>query len=93
MQAAAEEADNSCSTSGREYLAYFLHRHLDFRLPEIDSLVELAGQGKAAQSRWRQPFGGHFYSPFWYLRLPSDTVAHLIAERSILLKVCLMDAA
>ncbi len=86
---AAEEAGNSCSTSGREYLAYFLHRHLDFRLPEIDSLIELAGQGKASQSRWRQPFGGHFYSPFWYLQLPSDAVAHEVAERSILLKVSL----
>ncbi|CAL8463394.1 g2928 [Coccomyxa elongata] len=75
-----------CSTSGREYLAYFLHRHLDFRLPEIDSLIELAGQGKLTQSRWRQPYGKHFYSPFWYLQLPSDAVAQEVAARSILLK-------
>jgi hypothetical protein len=80
---------NNCSTSGQEqeYLVYFCHRHLDFRLPEIEALLDGAGYGGAVKDRWRQPFGGRFYSPFWYLRLPSDYAAQKIAERSILLKV------
>lgn len=88
IQSSCADGSEECSTSGREYLAYFLHRHLDFRLPEIDSLLELAGQGKLMQSRWRQPYGKHFYSPFWYLQLPSEAVAQEVAARSILLKVC-----
>ena len=82
----AEASGQHCSTSGREFLAYFMHRHLDFRLAETDALLELAGH-KAAPGRWRLPHGGLAYSPFWYLTLPSDEVARQIVARSILLKV------
>lgn len=27
----------------REYLCYFYHRHLDFRIPEVEALAEVAG--------------------------------------------------
>ena len=76
-----------CSTSGREYLAYFMHRHLDFRLAEVDSLMEALGV-PSAPGRWRQPYGGQQYSPFWYLTLPSDEVARQLTQKSILLKAC-----
>ena len=34
----------SSLTSGRcRYLCYFLHRHLEFRLPEVESLAAMAG--------------------------------------------------
>ena len=74
-----------CSTSGREYLAYFMHRHLDFRLAEVDALMEGLGM-PPTPSRWRQPYGGQQYSPFWYLTLPSDEAARRLTHRSILLK-------
>ena len=73
------------STSGREYLAYFLHRHLDFRLPELESLVGY--EDSNACFSWRKPFGGCIYSPFWYLTLPSEGFARQLCSRSMLLKV------
>ena len=73
------------STSGREYLAYFLHRHLDFRLPELESLLDY--EDKSISYSWRKPFGGLIYSPFWYLRLLSDDVARKLCDRVLLLKV------
>ena len=81
----AEVSGQECSTSGREYLAYFMHRHLDFRLAEADSLLEALGL-PPAPGRWRQPYGGQRYSPFWYLTLPSDEVARRLTQKSILLK-------
>ena len=79
-------ASSECaSTSGREYLAYFLHRHLDFRLPELESLIEY--EDKNACFNWKKPFGGCIYSPFWYLTLPSDGFARQLCSRSMLLKV------
>ena len=82
----AVASGQAASTSGREYLAFFMHRHLDFRLAETDALIELAGHA-ASPARWRLPHGGLAYSPFWYLRLPSDAVARQVVGRSILLKV------
>ena len=37
--------DNAASGDGVELLCYFLHRYLDFRLPEVTSLAEMAGAG------------------------------------------------
>lgn len=31
------------ATKDEEYLCYFYHRHLDFRIPEVESLAEMAG--------------------------------------------------
>ena len=79
------------STSGREYLAYFLHRHLDFRLPELESLLDY--EDKSISYSWRKPFGGLIYSPFWYLRLLSDDVARKLCDRVLLLKVKMHSAS
>ena len=38
-------------------------------------------------AQWREPFGGHQDSPFWYLRLPSEEVAQRLCERTMLIKV------
>ena len=81
----ADTSGQGASTSGREYLAYFLHRHLDFRLPELESLIDFEDKGIGYS--WRKPFGDLIYSPFWYLRLPSDEIARKLCKRVLLLKV------
>ncbi len=74
--------------AGREYLAYFLHRHLDFRLPELESLIDF--EEREISYTWRKPFGETLYSPFWYLRLPSDDTAKKLCNRVLLLKVSVL---
>ena len=69
------------------YLAYFMHRHLDFRRQELQALADLHGCGDTV--RWRKPFGDIEHSPLWYVWLPSDALASRIAERSILTKAIL----
>ena len=67
-----------------KYLCYFIHRHLDFRLPELESLAQLAGYHEPLN--WSQPPGGHHKdSPFYYVDLPNDDVARAIGTRSELL--------
>ena len=66
------------------YLAYFMHRHLDFRRQELQALADLHGCGDTV--KWRKPFGDIEHSPLWYVWLPSDELASKIAERSILTK-------
>ncbi|KAG1669595.1 hypothetical protein FOA52_006368 [Chlamydomonas sp. UWO 241] len=65
------------------YLVYFVHRLLDFRLPDVEAVASSVGVpvGRVA---WRQPFGDEFMSPCWYIRLPSDAVVQQVAERSML---------
>ena len=69
------------------YLAYFMHRHLDFRRQELQALADLHGCGDTV--RWRKPFGDIEHSPLWYVWLPSDALASKIAERSVLTKAIL----
>lgn len=66
------------------YLCYFLHRHLDFRAAEFESLAQLAGVG--AEVKWRKPHGDVEHSPFWYVWLPSEEKAREIMSRCILTK-------
>ena len=81
----AVNSGQGASTSGSEYLAYFLHRHLDFRLPELESLIDY--EDKSISYSWRKPFKGLIYSPFWYLRVPSEEIAKKLCNRVLLLKV------
>ena len=37
--------DDAAAGDGVELMCYFLHRYLDFRLPEVTSLAEMAGAG------------------------------------------------
>ncbi len=66
-----------------KYLCHFLHRHLDFRRSELESLAALAGVGPLW---WDAPLGGQPLSPFWRVHLPNDDAARRVAERALLLK-------
>lgn len=65
------------------YLCYFLHRHLDYRIAEVEALAALAG---CPAPKWRLPAGDLAHSPFYHIELPSDDVARSIAQRSVLVK-------
>eukprot|EP00897_Mesotaenium_endlicherianum_P009267 jgi/Mesen1/8369/ME000464S07765 len=66
------------------YLCYFVHRHLDFRVAEIEALAGLAGITKPLQ--WRQLPGDHPDSPIHFVDLPSDEAARIIASRSMTMR-------
>ena len=68
----------------RKYLAYFLHRHLAFRLPEVEALAAMHG---VRQLQWELPHNGNPLAPFWHVWLPDDGTAEQIAGRTVLLKV------
>jgi hypothetical protein len=95
-QPAAELQSDGPSTSGRsddsftagpqKYLCYFLHRYLDFRVAEVNSLASLAGC-KPGEVSWEEPFGGDWMSPFWYITLPSPAAAFEIAKKAVLVRV------
>lgn len=72
------------------YLCYFLHRLLDYRLPEIEALAKLHGYcdgEKAGQGlQWKQAPDHHPDSPFYYVNLPNEDIARKIATQSLLLK-------
>ncbi|KAH7288294.1 hypothetical protein KP509_31G020800 [Ceratopteris richardii] len=71
------------------YLCYFLHRLLEYRLPEVESLAKIYLEGDPAalkEVRWKQPPNCHSDSPFYYINLPSEDIARFIASRSILVK-------
>lgn len=72
-------------TTEQHYLCYFLHRLLDFRIPEVESLAQGAGC-HPQDVQWKAPVGGDAWSPFWYLKLPSEAVAQRIASRSLLVR-------
>ncbi len=40
------------ATKDEEYLCYFYHRHLDFRIQEVESLAEMAGGTPRIPSTW-----------------------------------------
>eukprot|EP01103_Thecamoeba_quadrilineata_P014513 TRINITY_DN4344_c0_g1_i1.p1 TRINITY_DN4344_c0_g1~~TRINITY_DN4344_c0_g1_i1.p1 ORF type:complete len:384 (-),score=63.36 TRINITY_DN4344_c0_g1_i1:8-1159(-) len=62
------------------YLCYFFHAHLDFRLPELESVALLTG----SPLKILQPISNS--SPFLMIDLPSDDYVKLIASRAILVK-------
>ncbi|CAM6108617.1 unnamed protein product [Calypogeia fissa] len=68
------------------YLCYFLHRLLDYRLPEVESLAKVFSGKDCFEVRWKQSSDHHPDSPFYYVWLPSDDVAQKIASRSVLVK-------
>lgn len=69
---------------GRKYLAYFLHRHLAFRMPEVEALAAMHG---VEDLQWQLPHSGNPMTPFWHVWLADDGVARHIASRTVLLKV------
>jgi hypothetical protein len=75
---------HSGTSSSSRYLCYFVHRLLDFRIPELIALAEMYG---VEGLQWEPPVGGHKVSPFWYVRLPSEHMAQQIVGRSVLIRV------
>eukprot|EP00249_Psilotum_nudum_P015771 c25510_g1_i1 orf=188-1663(+) len=75
------------------FLCYFLHRLLDFRLAEVESLAKLFGCFDSSQQdpgeqhlRWKQLPHHHPDSPFYFVDLPSEDIARNITYRSLLVK-------
>jgi hypothetical protein len=69
------------------YLCYFLHRLLDYRLPEVEALAKLYGFSEGEKPgqglQWKQAPAHHPDSPFYYVFLPNEEVAHKIVSRSM----------
>lgn len=70
-----------------KYLVYFVHRHLEYRLAEVEAL---ATREPSTGLAWGRPYGGLTESPFWYLHLPSDAHVVRIAEQCLLAKVAVV---
>jgi hypothetical protein len=87
-----QEASTSSATTKR-YLCYFLHRLLDFRVPELVALADMYG---VPDVRCEAPAGPNGdVCPFWYVHLPNDQVAAQIVARAVLTRVsccCCLDA-
>ncbi|EQC28128.1 hypothetical protein SDRG_14088 [Saprolegnia diclina VS20] len=64
------------------YVIYFVHRYLDFRLPELDAVLGLAGVDDV-RACYDVPTTD---SPFLFITLPSDDVAKRVAARCALIK-------
>jgi hypothetical protein len=82
----AGEASTSGSGSTPKYLLVFPHRLVDFRLPELEAVAQVAGC-KPGEMQLLEPYGGERLSPFWYMTVPSEDIARKIAERAVLLRV------
>ncbi|XP_063227536.1 tRNA (guanine(10)-N2)-methyltransferase homolog isoform X2 [Bacillus rossius redtenbacheri] len=67
--------------SMKKYLLWFANEHVEFRLPEIESLLSLYN----IHYKWLHQEDNH---PFWVLELPSESVARQVAGRSVSLHGC-----
>lgn len=77
-------AVSSSTGTQQRYMCYFLHRLLNFRLPELTALADMYG---VKDVHWELPHCGNEVSPFWYVHLPNERIAHKIVERAVLLRV------
>lgn len=72
-------------------LCCFIHRWLDFRIAEIESLASLYANSSNDSNKkitWELPQGTKSpLSPIYFITLPSYTLAQNIAKRALLLKV------
>jgi type II secretory pathway pseudopilin PulG len=87
-----EASTSSSTTTTKRYLCYFLHRLLDFRVPELAALADMYG---VPDVRCEAPAGQNgAVCPFWYVHLPNDQVAAQIVARAVLTRVscCCLDA-
>ncbi|KDO21217.1 hypothetical protein SPRG_13717 [Saprolegnia parasitica CBS 223.65] len=67
----------------KEYLVFFVHRHLDFRFPELDALLTMQSlDPTACYSRDANPLS----SPLVHIKLPSEAHAKFLSQRGILVK-------
>ncbi|OQR94083.1 tRNA guanosine-2'-O-methyltransferase [Achlya hypogyna] len=66
------------------YVIYFVHRHLDFRLPELDAVLSLNGVTDASLCYDASTVSAE--SPFLFITLASDEIAQQVAARCVLVK-------
>ncbi|OQR83483.1 tRNA guanosine-2'-O-methyltransferase [Achlya hypogyna] len=67
----------------KEYLVFFVHRHLDFRFPELDALLTMQSLSPTeCYSREANPLS----SPLVHIKLPSEAHAKFLSQRGILVK-------
>ena len=76
--------DNDTEPAAR-YLVMFLHRHVEFRLPELEAVAELV-LGRGVLVVEPPSSSAHPWSPFRHVWLPSDDAARAIAARALLVK-------
>ncbi|KAI4477978.1 PREDICTED: tRNA (guanine(10)-N2)-methyltransferase homolog isoform X1 [Polistes canadensis] len=65
----------------KRYLFWFAHEHLDFRLPEMESIFYMFGVNLPVISKRDQPY--------WIVDISSEKTVHKIASRAVSLRFCL----
>ncbi|XP_012286221.1 tRNA (guanine(10)-N2)-methyltransferase homolog isoform X2 [Orussus abietinus] len=70
------------NTQWKTYLLWFAHEHVDFRVAEIDSILDMLNINLRAQTKPED-------HPYWIIEVPSESVVHEIARRSVTLRFCL----
>ncbi|KAF0688061.1 Aste57867_20285 [Aphanomyces stellatus] len=67
----------------KEYLVFYVHRHLDFRFPELDALLTMQSlKPEDCYTRELNPLS----SPLVHVKLPSEEHAKFLSQRGILVK-------
>ncbi|XP_039603751.1 tRNA (guanine(10)-N2)-methyltransferase homolog isoform X2 [Polypterus senegalus] len=80
FEVAPEEMALPCKQACKRYLLHLAQEHIEFRLPEIKSLLSLNG----AQFIAEENFGEK--SPFWILNISSEEAARGIMKRTVCAK-------
>ncbi|XP_069700020.1 tRNA (guanine(10)-N2)-methyltransferase homolog [Periplaneta americana] len=70
------------SATWKKYLLWFANEHVEFRLPEIQSIASLFN----INIKWLEKPS---QQPYWVVELPSEKAVRQIASRSIGLRCCL----
>ncbi|KAL2744071.1 tRNA (guanine(10)-N2)-methyltransferase [Vespula maculifrons] len=65
----------------KKYLFWFAHEHIDFRLPEMESIFYMFGMKLPPISKRNQPY--------WIVDISSEKTVHKIASRAVSLRFCL----
>ncbi|XP_076279499.1 tRNA (guanine(10)-N(2))-methyltransferase TRMT11 isoform X2 [Lasioglossum baleicum] len=66
----------------KSYLFWFAHEHIDFRAPEIESILNMYNISTCAHPNWNK-------HPYWIVNLPSEKIAHKIASRAVCVRFCI----
>ncbi|XP_025264263.1 tRNA (guanine(10)-N2)-methyltransferase homolog isoform X1 [Camponotus floridanus] len=66
----------------KRYLFWFAHEHVDFRLPEIQSIFDMYDINPQIITRPKE-------HPYWIVDLPDENIVHQIVSRAISIRFCL----
>lgn len=70
------------ATEWKKYLFWFAHEHVDFRMAEMESILDMFKITVRTVLKPKE-------HPFWIVELPSVNAARQIASRSVSLRCCL----